>query len=83
MVQAIYTNEEWYYEMFPSTVFCSVSTVHSSTQDDVPKDSLKYFYGPDQDSDDKGGFATLSVTEDTITTTFFNYKGQYNDLSVT
>ena len=27
----------------------------------MPKDSLKFFYGPDDDSDSKRGFTTVSV----------------------
>lgn len=40
----------------------------------MPKGSLQYIYHPD-DSDKKGGFASVSVTEETLTVTFFNYKG--------
>ena len=41
----------------------------------MPKDSLKFFYSPDDDSDSKGGFTTVSVGTDTMNVTFYNYKG--------
>ena len=41
----------------------------------MPKGSLKFFYGPDDDSDSKGGFTTISVGTDTMNVTFYNYKG--------
>ena len=41
----------------------------------MPKDSLKFFYGPDDDSDSKGGFTTVSLGTDTMNVTFYNYKG--------
>jgi hypothetical protein len=44
----------------------------------VPKDSLKFFYGPDDDPDSKGGFTTVSVGTDTMNVTFYNYKGRIN-----
>ena len=43
----------------------------------MPKDSLKFFYGPDDDSDSKGGFTTVSVGTDTMNITFYNYKGTH------
>ena len=41
----------------------------------MPKGSLKFFYGPDDDSDSKGGFTAVSVGTNTMTVTFYNYKG--------
>ena len=41
----------------------------------MPKDSLKFFYGPDDDSDSKGGFTTISLGTDTMNVTYYNYKG--------
>ena len=51
----------------------------------MPKGSLKFsIYGPDDDSDSKGGFTTISVGTDTMNITFYNYKSmkhaQYNIL---
>ena len=47
-------------------------------QDDVPKDSLKFFYGPKDDPDSKGGFTSVSVSTEKMTVTFYNYKGITN-----
>jgi hypothetical protein len=44
----------------------------------VPKDSLKFFYGPDDDPDTKGGFTAVSVGTDNMNVTFYNYKGRIN-----
>ena len=40
----------------------------------MPKDSLEFFYGPDDDPDSKRGFTTVSVGTDTMNATFYNYK---------
>ena len=48
----------------------------------MPKDSLKFFYGPDDDSDSKGGFTTVSVGTDTMNVTFYNYKGTIHGILV-
>ena len=46
-------------------------------QDDVPKDSLKFFYGPTDDPDSHGGFTTVSVGTEAMTITFYDHKGTY------
>ena len=42
----------------------------------MPKDSLRFFYGPDDHSDSKGGFTTVSVGTNSMNVTFYNYKGK-------
>ena len=44
-------------------------------QSDVPAGSLKFHYGLSDSNDSKGGFATISVSETTMTLTFFDDKG--------
>ena len=45
-------------------------------QSDIPKEALKYYYGPDSRYDDAmGGFALVSVEEYKITVSFIDYKG--------
>ena len=47
-----------------------------SIQDDIPHDSLKYYYGPISLHDKAmGGFALVNVDESTLTVTFIDYKG--------
>ena len=41
----------------------------------MPKDSLKFFYGPKDDPETKGGFTAVSIGTDTMTVTYYNYKG--------
>ena len=36
---------------------------------------MKFFYGPDDDPDSKGGFTAVSVGTEKTTVTFYNYKG--------
>lgn len=46
-----------------------------SHKSDVPAGSLKFHYGLSDSNDSKGGFATMSVSETTMTLTFFDDKG--------
>ena len=46
-----------------------------SSQDDIPSGSLKFHYGVQDLLHDKGGYTTVSVTSDTMTTSFYDYKG--------
>lgn len=44
-------------------------------QDDIPSGSLKFHYGLVDVQHDKGGYTTVKITTDTMTTTFYDYKG--------
>lgn len=44
-------------------------------QDDIPSGSLKFHYGLLDVQHDKGGYTTVNITTDTMTTTFYDYKG--------
>ena len=47
-----------------------------SPQNDVPDDSLKYYYGPvSPDDNAMGGFALVNAGESTLTVSFIDYKG--------
>ena len=50
---------------------------HMPTQNDIPKDSLKFHYGPSDDHDSKGGFTAVSVTATSMTVTFYDAKGDF------
>lgn len=46
-----------------------------SIQDDIPSGSLKFHYGPVDMVHDHGGYTTVKISSDTMTTTFYDYKG--------
>lgn len=46
-----------------------------SLQDNIPPGSLKFHYGLLDVSHDKGGYTTVNITTDIMTTTFYDYKG--------
>ena len=51
--------------------------VFASSQDDIPHDSLKYYYGPVSKHDKAmGGFALVNADETTLTVTYIDYKGR-------
>lgn len=45
-------------------------------QDDIPKKSLKYLYGPFDPGESHGGFNTVSITDKTMVVTFFDNDGK-------
>ena len=47
----------------------------SPLQDDIPSNSLKFHYGVLDLLHDHGGYTTVSVSSETMTTTFFDYTG--------
>ena len=44
-------------------------------QTDVPKDSLHFWYAPLDLLDDHGAFATVSVDQHSLNTTYYSGKG--------
>jgi hypothetical protein len=57
------------YSQKPNTCFAII-------QNDVPKGSLKYFYGPAHDLDSSGGFSTVIATDKEFAVTYYDAKGK-------
>ena len=45
-------------------------------QDDLPKHSLIYIYGPDDPNETHGGFTGFNLTAKSATATFYKYTGK-------
>ena len=55
---------------------------HDSSQDDIPTGSLKFHYGAMDPLHDHGGYTTVSVSDNTMTTSFYDYTGIYYTLHI-
>ena len=52
-----------------------LTNLKHSLQKDVPKGSLKYYYGPDKNELSTGAFTVVTATPTAFTVTYYDYSG--------
>lgn len=67
----------WFCLIWLDDYFISKTLICSSLQDDIPSNSLKFHYGPHDNSAERGGYVSVSLTPSIMTVTYYDESGEH------